>query len=64
MAADLAAGSRVVFALEKLDVVLTRDGGEESRLPVWERVTCERVGERTITGRMAMLRTADAVRGD
>jgi hypothetical protein len=41
---DLASGGRVRFAFEKLDITLARaDGSRPFRLPIWERVTCERM---------------------
>lgn len=37
------AGGRVLFVFERLDIHLSRaGGGDPIRLPIWERVTCER----------------------
>ena len=54
---DLAAGNRVMFVLDALDVGIS--AGEEAkpiRLPLWERVSCDRAGRGTVVLPIALLR--------
>ncbi|MCB4825525.1 hypothetical protein [Roseicella aerolata] len=53
----LSAGERVMFVLEGLTVSLAgAEEAEPARMPMWERVTCERVGRVTTVLPIALLR--------
>lgn len=50
MERDLAAGSRVMFVLEGLDVSLVgHTSAKPMSVPLWSRVSCDRAGKMTVT---------------